>query len=98
MTEQMKQALEKAVVEDTGKKKDYPISTQDACMHGASLFVKLLWHDASQKPSGSGKVLYRGEIGVNLTIYPPHFDWNDSVKRNIIQKWAYVEDLLPETK
>lgn len=57
MTEQMKQALEKAVVEDTGKKKDYPISTQDACMHGALIFLSLLWNPASKKPDPGRELL-----------------------------------------
>lgn len=59
-------------------------------------YLNNVWHPASEKPSGSGKILYLGETGVHLTTYPPHFDWNDSVEKLIIQKWAWTEDLLPD--
>lgn len=79
MTEQMKQALEKVTVEDTGKKKDYPISTQDACMHGASLFVKLLWHNVSEKPVFDPANIACNQILVIGEIKSSHGDFAGSV-------------------
>lgn len=63
---------------------------------GTDWYRNNVWHPASQKPSGSGKMLYLGETGAHLTVYPPHFDWNDGVERHIIQKWAWLEDILPD--
>ena len=63
---------------------------------GTDWYRNNIWHPASEKPIGTGKILYLGITGVHLTTYPPHFDWNDSVKKLIIQKWAWAEDLLPD--
>ena len=41
-------------------------------------------------------VWHPAETGAHLTVYPTHFDWNDGVERHIIQKWAWLEDILPD--
>ena len=83
MTEQMKQALEKAAIEDTGKKKEYPISTQDACIHGVLIFLSILWKTASKKPDP-----YPNPVNTKMS-------WEFFARIARVEKWAYSEDILP---
>ena len=50
MHEKTKQALHQASIDDTMKSKDYPISTQEAFLHGADSYRNIIWHDI-QAPS-----------------------------------------------
>lgn len=95
MTEQMKQALEKVVVEDTGKKKDYPISTQDACMHGALIFLSLLWNPKSQIQGRELIILSSKGIKIYPNPSNTKMAWEFFVRISHVEKWAYSEDILP---
>ena len=97
MTEQMKQALEKAVVEDTGKKKDNPISTQDAYMHGALTFLSLLWNPASKKPDPGRELIILNSKGIKVYPNPVNtkMAWEFFVRITRVEKWAYSENILP---
>ena len=97
MTEQMKQALKKAAIEDTGKKKEYPISTQDACVHGVLIFLSLLWKTASKKPDPGRELIVLGSKGIKIYPNPVNtkMSWEFFARIARVEKWAYSEDILP---
>ena len=97
MTEQMKQALEKTVVEDTVRKKDYPISTQDASVRGALIFLSLLWNPASKKPDPGRELIILSSKGIKIYPNPSNtkMAWEFFVRISHVEKWAYSEDILP---
>lgn len=55
-------------------------------------FKKAIWHEASVKPEGNAVILYqwlddRGTMDV---------EWAKFVEYDRINKWCYIEDLLPK--
>ena len=97
MTEQKKQALKKAAVEDTGKKEEYSISTQDAYMRGAMLFIELLWNPASKKPDPGREIITICPKGMKIYPNPANtkMAWEFFVRISRVTEWAYSEDILP---
>lgn len=64
---------------------------------GAQWRINFVWHDASEKPDKNRLVIfecrktYGGEYSVNFgEIY--------DLMKNVVLRWAYVIDLLPERK
>lgn len=112
MTEQTKQAIQKAAIEDTMQSKDYPISTQDAFVHGAEKLLKIVWHDtATEEPEEEKDLLLMfglkdGRKSFSIGLYSEHSQkvWvseNRSfhwMKLSHYSKWAYIEDFLPVHK
>jgi len=102
MTEQTKQALQKAAIEDTMQSKDYPISTQDAFIHGAEKYLDIIWHDTEKElpeerrnvlattasPKGRGIM----EGGVTMVVDRGMLEAD---KKGLFKRWAYLSDLLP---
>ena len=65
-----------------------------------NICLSLLWNDSNIVPSGNKSILYltkNGKIGVIKTIKSDNWDWYVSDKYSII-KWAYVDDLLPNSE
>ena len=59
-----------------------------------------LWNDINIAPSGNKSILYltkNGKIGVIKAIKSDNWDWYVSDKYSIV-KWAYVDDLLPNSE
>lgn len=100
MTEQMLQALEKAAVKDTGKTKDYPISTQDAALHGANLFLENLWHQVDVPPEPGKDLIVKSQKGMKIYPNPANtkMSWDFFVRISRAISWAYSEDILPNTE
>ena len=72
------------------------LDREEACRasfeDGVEWFKKALWHEASVKPEGNAVILYqwlddRGTMDV---------EWAKFVEYDRIDKWCYIEDLLPK--
>ena len=65
-----------------------------------NIHLSSLWNDTNIVPSGNKSVLYltkNGKIGVIKGIKSNNWDWYVSDKYSIV-KWAYVDELLPNSK
>ena len=64
-----------------------------------NICISSLWNDSNIVPSGNKGILYltkNGKIGVIKAIKSNNWDWYVSDKYSIV-KWAYVDDLLPNS-
>lgn len=65
-----------------------------------NIYISSLWNESIIVPSGNKGILYltkNGKIGVIKTIKSNDWDWYVSDKYSII-KWAYIDDLLPNSE
>ena len=64
---------------------------------GAQWRINSVWHDASEKPDKNQLVLFecRKTYGRGYSV---NFGENYDLLKNVVLKWAYVIDLLPERK
>lgn len=64
---------------------------------GAQWRINAVWHDASEKPNKNQLVLFecRKTYGKGYSV---NFGENYELMKNVIVRWAYVIDLLPERK
>ena len=65
-----------------------------------NIHLSSLWNDSNIVPSGNKGILYltkNGKVGVIKAIKSDDWDWYVSDKYSII-KWAYIDDLLPNSK
>lgn len=109
MTEKTKKLLLHAALTDTMKSKGYPISTQDAFVHGAEKFLDIVWHDIKTDEPCEEKdlllmfILEDGRKAFSIGLYSKDSQkvWvseNRSfhwMKLSHYSKWSYIEDFLP---
>lgn len=59
--------------------------------------INSVWHDASEKPDKNQLVLFecRKTYGKGYSV---NFGENYELMKNVIVRWAYIIDLLPERK
>ncbi len=64
---------------------------------GANWCVNSVWHEASKKPQKGKLVLFECKrvYGKSYTV---SFGENYNMMKNIIIRWAYVDDLIPNTE
>ena len=79
--------------------KDNPVvmNKHKAFMDGAQWRINSVWHDASEKPDKNQLVLFecRKTYGRGYSV---NFGENYDLLKNVVLRWAYVIDLLPERK
>ena len=109
MTNQTKEKLLQAAVADTMRSKGYPISTQDAFVHGAKTYLGIAWHDtASEEPEEGKDILLMfdmkdGKKAYRIGLYSENAKmvWVADggsfhwYKLSQYSKWAYIDDLIP---
>lgn len=68
-----------------------------AFIEGAQWRINSVWHDASEKPDKNQLVLFecRKTYGKGYSV---NFGENYELMKNVIVRWAYIIDLLPERK
>ena len=110
MTEQTRHVLQKAAIEDTMQSKDYPISTQDAFVHGAEKYLDIIWHDTkSEEPDEEKELLLMfylkdKEKAFRIGLYNSRSQkvmvYNNGgfpwEKLSHYAKWAYLDDLFTQ--
>lgn len=65
-----------------------------------NIYLSSLWNDSNIVPSGNKSILYltkNGKVCVIKAIKSNDWDWYVSDKYSIV-KWAYVDDLLPNSE
>ena len=65
-----------------------------------NICLSSLWNDSNIVPSDNKAILYltkNGKIGVIKAIKSNNWDWYVADKYSIV-KWAYVDDLLPNSE
>ena len=95
-----KEKIERAAIElcttegQEGWVKDYGVS---CFMDGARWRINSVWHDANEKPDKNQFVLFecRKTYGKGYSV---NFGENYELMKNVIVRWAYIIDLLPERK
>lgn len=71
---------------------------ETAFENGAEWRINSVWHDASEAPQHSGMLLAFSKDGRAVLCGPNNSDWKTTVKVFHIVRWAYVDDLKPNTK
>lgn len=67
-------------------------------MEGAKWRINSVWHDASKAPKQSKMLIAICKDGREVLCGPNNSDWKTTVKIFFIVKWAYIEDLIPNTE
>lgn len=67
-------------------------------MEGAKWRINSVWHDASKAPQQSKMLIAICKDGREVLCGPNNSDWKTTVKIFFIVKWAYIEDLIPNTE
>ena len=64
---------------------------------GADWRINSVWHDASEKPNRNQLILFecRKTYGKGYSV---NFGENYELMKNVILRWAYIIDLLPDRK
>ena len=95
-----REQIERAAGEYSGSVfgfKDNPVvmNKYKAFMDGSQWRINSVWHDASEKPDKNQLVLFecRKTYGRGYSV---NFGENYDLLKNVVLKWAYVIDLLPE--
>lgn len=65
--------------------------------HGANWCINSVWHDASETPEKNKHIALMFKNG-NLTSWYVTDDIMQKFKEHKVMIWAYVNDLIPETK
>lgn len=63
---------------------------------GIQEFIKSLWHDASEEPEDATHILVISDEGNFPIFHNAGVDWQLYAKRNAIERWCYLSDLLPK--
>lgn len=73
----------------------FECASEDSFIAGAEWRINSVWHDASEKPDKNQLVLFecRKTYGRGYSV---NFGENYDLLKNVVLKWAYVIDLLPE--
>ena len=77
------------------------IVADKAFANGVKWFKQSIWHDASERPQGLTAILYQwhdeeGSMDVGIDGVFDDLEWKHFVEINRIDKWCYIEDLLPK--
>ena len=59
-------------------------------------FIKSLWHDVSKEPEDATHILVISDEGNFPIFHNAGVDWQLYAKRNAIERWCYLSDLLPK--
>ncbi len=69
----------------------------EAFMKGAEWRINSVWHDANEQPD-RGKDIIVMYSNKSCRVFLPNGIWDNLIKVDKFIKWAYIEDLLPNTK
>ena len=69
-----------------------------AFMKGAEWRINSVWHDASKKPQDLKMLVAINKNDFPFVCGPHNTHWQETVKVFEVTKWAYIDDLLPNTE
>ena len=90
-----KEAMEYAErIPQSDERREY---SREDFIAGSQWRINSVWHNASEKPNKNQLVLFecRKTYGKGYSV---NFGENYELMKNVIVRWAYIIDLLPERK
>lgn len=66
-----------------------------AFVDGANWRINSVWHDASEKPKNGEMILVVNNMYSPFVCGPFNFSWKETVESFGLNKWAYINDLMP---
>ena len=93
-----REQIEKAAMLSCASKDEVLTDFGSSCfIEGAQWRINSVWHDASEKPDKNQLVVFecRKTYGKGYSV---NFGENYELMKNVIVRWAYIIDLLPERK
>lgn len=67
-------------------------------MEGAKWRVNSVWHDVKEMPENNRMILIIMQHDIPTVLGPDNSFFKEEVKDRQIQRWAYIEDLIPNTE
>lgn len=84
-----------------GEEYQYPMAKTQACcwgfVNGAEWRINSVWHDITEIPENNMSLLCVTDHGCNV-FGPNNTEFKEVVEYFHIKKWAYLEDLIPNTE
>lgn len=75
---------------------------EQVCMvdfiEGAKWRINSVWHDIKEMPENNRMILIIMQHDIPTVIGPDNTFFREEIKDRHIQRWAYVEDLIPNTE
>ena len=68
---------------------------QEAFIIGANWRINSVWHDVNEMPENNRMILIIMQYDIPTVLGPDNTFFKEEVKDRQIQRWAYIEDLLP---
>lgn len=65
---------------------------------GAKWRVNSVWHDVNEMPENNRMILIIMQHDIPTVLGPDNTFFKEEVKDRQIHRWAYVEDLIPNTE
>lgn len=93
-----REQIERAAMLSCASKDEVLTDFGSSCfIEGAQWRINSVWHDASEKPDKNQLVVFecRKPYGRGYSV---NFGENYDLMKNVVLRWAYVIDLLPERK
>ena len=93
-----REQIERAAMLSCASKDEVLTDFGSSCfIEGAQWRINAVWHNASEKPNKNQLVLFecRKTYGKGYSV---NFGENYELMKNVIVRWAYIIDLLPERK
>lgn len=77
--------------------------SEEAFMDGAkwmqNKFIERLWYCAEKRPENRCDIIAISKKGLMFAWYIlPKIDWAEDVKDYNIERWCYIDDILPKSK
>lgn len=93
-----REQIERAAMLSCASKDEVLTDFGSSCfIEGAQWRINSVWHDASEKPDKNQLVVFecRKTYGRGYSV---NFGENYDLLKNVVLRWAYIIDLLPERK
>lgn len=68
---------------------------QKAFIAGVNWRINTVWHDVKEIPENNRMILVIMQHDIPTVLGPDNSFFQEEVKDRQIQRWAYIEDLLP---
>ena len=91
-----REQIERAAMLSCASKDEVLTDFGSSCfIEGAQWRINSVWHDANEKPDKNQLVVFecRKTYGRGYSV---NFGENYDLMKNVVLRWAYVIDLLPE--
>lgn len=64
--------------------------------HGSKWRINSVWHDVKEMPENNRMILIIMKHDIPTVLGPDNTFFREEIKDRHIQRWAYVEDLIPD--